>query len=253
MPLVLPDIDVLWYDDANQTTGNFNNLVAPALMPGQITHIAASAVNPFDTTNGSCIISTHNGYLLIDAQSPAIYRPMLQGPLTAVEYLDRNIWIGGVADQVHVFDLRVESSAFRAVVPSHIRSLKRLDYGRRFVARTAHGHLSSYDFRFVKPPKNKNWSKPYHIFPKVPEAATNRLGIDVSVDLGLLAVADYPSSVSLFSLKTAKKVGHLNLDCAVPKLPHTIRFKQDSEGIPMILAGADDGVLAFRLWENEDD
>lgn len=32
-----------------------------------------------------------------------------------------------------------------------------------------------------------------------------------------------------------------------------IRSKKDSERVPAILSGADEGVLAFRLWEKDDE
>lgn len=184
----------------------------------------------------------------------------------AIDFLDRNILIGGGKDIVILWDTRTQGInrqyAERARTMSSVRSIKRADCEQRFVVRGAYGDLVMYDMRFLPQTtlRMEPWmtiprSKPYLEFPKLPPTATQHVGIDVSVELGLLAVGTLPNLVGLYSLRDAKKVGEVYVGVDedrrnsknIDDMPHTIKFRKDQNGAPMMLVATRNGVVKVGI------
>ena len=216
--------------------------------------VRSFAVSPFDTTVGTFAVGTNYGILIPDLNNHLVQKyqtkdessgEALACAVHAAEFLDHNTFLGGMDfGRIRLWDFRSEESVFRIGHPSSVRSLKRADCTERVIVRGCSGHLSMYDLRFVK--EEQNWpamSRPYLKFPEQDRSATNRLGIDVSTELGLLAVGNWPSRLSLFNLKTAKSEGSIQIQGPNPPLTmgvrnnpvHTIRFKNDEKGTPMMM------------------
>jgi hypothetical protein len=98
-------------------------------------------------------------------------------------------------------------------------------------------------------------SRPYLEFPKLPQTATQHVGIDVSVELGLLAVGTLPNLVGLYSLRDGKKVGEVYVGVDedgrnsknIDDVPHTIKFRKDQNGAPMMLVATRNGVVKVGI------
>jgi len=223
------------------------------------------AVSPFDTTVGTFAVGTNNGILIPDLNTHMVQKYQLNekypkysvpGVVHAVEFLDHNTFLGGMEyGRIKLWDVRSKEHVFRIGHPSPIRSLKRADCTERFIARGSQGHLNMYDLRFVK--EEQKWpvvSHPYLTFPLQDQVETSRIGIDVSTELGLLAVGNLPSRLCLYNLKTAKSEGTMEVKSPhppstdAPSYPvHTIRFRNDPNGTPMMIVTNGGWILRLTL------
>jgi len=224
--------------------------------------IRCSAASPFDTTVGTFAVGTDNGVLIPDLNKHIVQKYQLKRnhsvprDIFALDFLSQNAFVGGMNHgRVKLWDLRTEESVFRIGHPSAVRSLKRADCAERLIVRGTTGELNMYDLRFVK--EEQQWptvSHPYLVFPMQELTASGHVGIDVSTELGLLAIATSPNQVSLYNLRTGKSEGvaqttvpKTSLNMALSDPVHTIRFKNDDRGTPMMIVANGEGVLRLTL------